>query len=73
VTAYFVKSHRGFEPKLPQEQRMFDWHFMYIEVAHRRSDQQIVLGVTEKDLVSITQKLRQKARVEGQTLGKPLL
>ena len=38
VTAYFVKAQRGFEPKLPQSQRMFDWHFAYIEVAQRSSD-----------------------------------
>jgi hypothetical protein len=37
---------------------MFEWQFMYIEVAHRSSDQHILFGVTEKDLVSIMQKLR---------------
>jgi len=33
VTAYFVSNHRGFEPKMPPEKRMFDWHFVYVEVA----------------------------------------
>ena len=33
VTAYFVSNHRGFEPKMPRDQRMFDWHFVYVEVA----------------------------------------
>lgn len=52
---------------------MFEWQFIYIEVAHRSSDQHILFGVTEKDLVSIMQKLRQKARVEGQTVSTNLL
>jgi hypothetical protein len=59
VTAYFVSSQRGFEPSVPAAQRIFDWHFMYIEVAHRQSDQQIVFAVTEKDLVNLMIKLKQ--------------
>jgi len=58
VTAYFVSNQRGFEPQLPQGQRMFDWHFVYLEVAHRSTDQQIVFAVTEKDIVTILQQLR---------------
>ena len=38
VTAYFVKGQKEFEPKLPPSQRMFDWQFVYIEVAQRSSD-----------------------------------
>lgn len=30
ITAYMIKGQRGFEPKLPQAQRMFDWQFIYV-------------------------------------------
>lgn len=73
VTAYFVSGHRGFEPKMASESRMFEWQFIYVEVSHRASDQQITFGVTEKDLVTILVKLRQKARVEGSTYTTDLL
>ena len=52
---------------------MFDWHFVYIEVAQRSSDHQTVFAVTEKDLVSILQKLRQKMRVSGKDLNRELV
>ena len=58
VTAHFVSNHRSFEPKMPADHRIFEWHFVYIEVAHRANDQQITFGVTEKDIVSILKKLR---------------
>lgn len=38
VTAHFVSNHRGFEPKMPSEARIFEWHFVYLEVAHRAND-----------------------------------
>ena len=53
VTANFVPNQRGFEPKIPEDQRIFDWHFIHIEVSQRSKDQQIVFAVTEKDLVSL--------------------
>jgi hypothetical protein len=73
VTAHFVSNHRGFEPKMPSNTRIFEWHFVYVEVSHRANDQQITFGVTEKDIVSILQKLRQKMRVDGQDLKRELI
>ena len=73
VTAHFVSNHRGFDPKMPSDSRIFEWHFVYVEVAHRANDQQITFGVTEKDIVSILQKLRQKTRVDGKELKRELI
>jgi hypothetical protein len=53
VTANFVSNDRGFEPCIPDERRIFDWHFIHIEVSQRSKDQQIVFAVTEKDIISI--------------------
>jgi len=39
VTAHFVSNHRGFSPKMPSDARIFEWHFVYVEVAHRANDQ----------------------------------
>ena len=39
VTAHFVSNHRGFEPKMPKDLRIFEWDFVFIEVAHRANDQ----------------------------------
>lgn len=44
---------------------MFKWNFIYLEVAQRSTDQQIIFGVSEVDIVNILQKLRQDMRVQG--------
>lgn len=58
VTAYFVAGHPGFQPSVALANRLFEWHFIYVEVAHRQSDQQVVFAVTERDLVSIMLKMK---------------
>ena len=65
-------NYPGFEPSIPETSRMFDWHFVYLEVVHRVADQQLVFAVTEKDIVTIMQMHRQKMRVEGKELKKNL-
>ena len=52
---------------------MFQWLFVYIEVAQRNSDQMTILCVTESDLVTLIQKLRQKWRVEKKLLSPDVL
>ena len=56
VTAYFVANVRNFEPK--QAQRIFDWHFVFLEIAQRSVDQQIVIAITERDINNIVSKLK---------------
>ena len=38
VTTNFVSNQRGFEPKIPEAQRIFDWHFIHVEVSQRSKD-----------------------------------
>lgn len=38
ITAYFVFNQPGFEPSIPEANRMFDWRFIYLEVMHRTAD-----------------------------------
>ena len=52
---------------------MFNWHFIYLEVALRSHDQQIVCGITESDLIALVTKLRQQLRVQSKELDTELL
>lgn len=39
ITAYFVFNHSGFQPSIPEDKRMFDWHLVFVEVIHRTKDE----------------------------------
>lgn len=72
VTAYFV-SEGGFEPRTPQDQRLFSWSLIYLEIAQRASDQSITIGLTEMDLNNVIFKLKQSLRVKSLDISDEIL